>query len=143
MFYNRSFMIRFQLLIHAIHGVNLNGHTGIPGVWTQVLDAGLWTLGSGLWTLDSGRWTLDSGRYTLDAGLWTLDTFSENCFNVSKHWTLLHLNISEQNQNPVSDSAWLNCWKFFGCKSLRTSVEAIPSYMATFRNSVLTLSVTL
>ena len=98
-------MIRFQLLIHVIHGVNLNGHTGIPGVWTQVLDAGLWTLGSGLWTLDSGRWTLDSGRYTLDAGLWTLDTFSENCFNVSKHWTLLHLNISEQNQNPVSDSA--------------------------------------
>ena len=95
-------MIRFQLLIHVIHGVNLNGHTGIPGVWTQVLDAGLWTLGSGLWTLDSGRWTLNAGPWTLDT---TLDTFSENCFNVSKHWTLLHLNISEQNQNPVSDSA--------------------------------------
>ena len=93
-------MIRFQLLIHVIHGVNLNGHTGIPGGWTRVLDAGLWTLGSGLWTLDSGRWTLNAGPWALDTG-----HFSENCFNVSKHWTLLHLNISEQNQNPVSDSA--------------------------------------
>ena len=42
------------------------GHTGIPGLWTQELDAGLWTL-------DSGRWTLDAGLWTLDAGLWTLD----------------------------------------------------------------------
>ena len=25
--------------------LHLNGHTGIPGLWTQVLDAGLWTLG--------------------------------------------------------------------------------------------------
>ena len=48
-------------------------HTGIPGLWTQVLDAGLWTLDSGRWTLDVGLWTLDSGRWTLDAGLWTLD----------------------------------------------------------------------
>ena len=55
-------------------------HTGIPGLWTQELDAGprctldsgLWTLDSGRWTLDSGRWTLDSGRWTLDAGPWTL-----------------------------------------------------------------------
>ena len=37
-------------------------HTGIPGLWTQVLDAGLWTLDSGRWTLDAGPWTLDSGR---------------------------------------------------------------------------------
>ena len=25
--------------------LHLNGHTGIPGLWTQVLDTGLWTLG--------------------------------------------------------------------------------------------------
>ena len=55
-------------------------HTGIPGLWTQELDAGpRCTLDSGLWTLDSGRWTLDSGLWTLDAGLWTLD---------DGHWTL-------------------------------------------------------
>ena len=24
------------------------GHTGIPGLWTQKLDAGLWTLDSGV-----------------------------------------------------------------------------------------------
>ena len=50
-------------------------HTGIPGLWTQELDAGLWTLDFGLWTLDSGRWTLDAGRWTLktlEARLWTL-----------------------------------------------------------------------
>ena len=35
-------------------------HTGIPGLWTQVLDAGLGTLDSGLGTLDSGRWPLDA-----------------------------------------------------------------------------------
>ena len=38
-----------------------NGHTGIPGLWTQELDAGLWTLDSGRWTLDAGRWTLYAG----------------------------------------------------------------------------------
>ena len=30
-------------------------HTGIPGLWTQVLDTRLWTLGTGLWILDSRR----------------------------------------------------------------------------------------
>ena len=47
-------------------------HTGIPGLWTQELDAGLWTLDSGRWTLEAGLWTLDSARWTLHAGLWTL-----------------------------------------------------------------------
>ena len=42
------------------------GHIGIPGLWTQELNAGLWTL-------DSGRWTLDARLWSLDAGLWTLD----------------------------------------------------------------------
>ena len=47
----------------------LEGRTGIPGLWTQELDAGLCTLDSGRWTLDTEPWTLDSGRWTLDAGL--------------------------------------------------------------------------
>ena len=41
-------------------------HAGIPELWTQELNAGLWTLDSGCWTLDSGRWTLNPGRWTLD-----------------------------------------------------------------------------
>ena len=44
-------------------------HTGIPGLWKQVLDAGLWTLDSGRCTLGSGCWTLGARRWTLDAGL--------------------------------------------------------------------------
>ena len=114
------------------------------GPWT--LDAGLWTLDSGLWTLDSERWTLEAGPWTLDAGLWTLD--SEPWKLDYGHWTLdagrwmlssgrwtleswrwtlssghwiLSLTVLEQNQQPVSDSAWLNYWKFFQCESLRAS----------------------
>ena len=48
---------------HRLHRV----YTGIRGLWTQELDAGLLTLDSGLWTLDVGRWALDAGRWTLDA----------------------------------------------------------------------------
>ena len=51
--------------------------TGIPGLWTQVLDAGLWTLDAGLWTLDPGLWILD----TLHAGLWALDIIFD-CFRI-------------------------------------------------------------
>ena len=50
-------------------------HTGIPGLWTQELNAeqsGRWTLDSGLWALDAGLWTLDTGRWILDSGPWTL-----------------------------------------------------------------------
>ena len=36
------------------------GHTGIPGLWMQVLDAGLWTLGPGCYILDAGLWILDT-----------------------------------------------------------------------------------
>ena len=36
------------------------------------------------------------------------------------HWTL-SLTAVVQNQNPVSDFAWLNYWKLFGYESLRTS----------------------
>ena len=52
-------------------------HTGIHRLWTQELDAGLWTLDAGRWTLDSGRWTLDSGHWTLDSGRWTLHLGSQ------------------------------------------------------------------
>ena len=48
-------------------------------------------LNAEVWTLDTGRWTLGSRRCTLDAGLWTL-----------------LLTGSEQNQNPISDFAWLH-----------------------------------
>ena len=75
--------------------------------------------------LDTWLWILDSRRYTLDAGLWTLS-----------------LTVSEQNQNPVSDSAWLSYWKFFGCDPLMTSwhvcsVETIVHDVPIFRNSLL------
>ena len=36
-------------------------HSGIPGLWTQELDAVRWSLDAGLWTRDTGLWTLDSG----------------------------------------------------------------------------------
>ena len=39
-----------------------NGDTGIPGLWTQELDSGPWTLDAGIWTLDSGCWALDPGH---------------------------------------------------------------------------------
>ena len=57
-------------------GVIIYGYSGIPRLWTQELDAGLWTLDSGLsrWTLDAGRWILQFGR-----GLCALDT-SVDCF---------------------------------------------------------------
>ena len=64
----------------------LEGRTGIPGLWTQELDAGLCTLDSGRWTLDTEPWTLDSGRWTLDAGLWTLDPGRWTLG--AGHWTL-------------------------------------------------------
>ena len=79
-----------------------------------------WTLEVRLWTLDSGHWTLDAGLRTLDSGLWSLhfglralDTRHccralFHCFIVSKNCVLFRLTVSEQNQNPFSDSAWLN-----------------------------------
>ena len=66
-------------VLHSLQTVHflkysLRRHTGIPGLWTQVLDAGLWKLDSGPWTLDTRPWSLDAGLWTLDAGLWTLDS---------------------------------------------------------------------
>ena len=48
--------------------------TGIPGLWTQELDAGLWTLDTGLWTLESRHWMLDTGRSMLHFGRLALGT---------------------------------------------------------------------
>ena len=89
------------------------------GRWT--LDAGLWTVDAGIWTLDFGRWTLDAGLWMLDSGLWTLGCgrYTLDALDTG-HWTL-SLTVAEQNQNPVSDFAWLSYWKFFRCESLRTS----------------------
>ena len=75
---------RFSEFFYFMKGLkkyimNISRAYRIPGLWTQELVAGLWTLDSGLWTLGSGRWTLDSGHWTLDAGRWTLD---------SGRWTL-------------------------------------------------------
>ena len=126
---SNDFIVAYQQIIWR--------HTIISGLWTQELDTGLWTLDYGRWTLGAGLWKLDSGTWTLDALLWTLDT---------GNWTL-SLTVSEQNQNPVSDSAWLNYWKSFGCEPLRTfhgyacSVEIIGADVAFLRNSLLTLSV--
>ena len=50
------------------------------------------------------RYLIIRNSWTLDAGPWTLS-----------------LTVVEQNQNPVSDFAWLNYWKFFGYESLRSS----------------------
>ena len=36
------------------HEKTKNRHPGIPALWTQMLETGLWTLGSELWTLDAG-----------------------------------------------------------------------------------------
>ena len=77
--------------------------------WT--LDCGGWTMEAGLWNLDAGLWMLDAGPWTLDATLWTLGF---------GYWTR-SLTVSEQNPNPISDSAWLNHWKFFRGKSLGIS----------------------
>ena len=66
--------IDFLKLIKTFSWVS---HTGIPGLWMQVLNAGLWTL--------------DAGCYTLDAGLWTLDTVVD-CFRTESEpsfWSCL------------------------------------------------------
>ena len=108
----------FLLLATLIYLSNTSWQGAYRNSWTRDASVGRWTLDTGLWTLDSGPWTLDAGRWTLNAGLWTLDS---RCRTLgSWHWRL-SLTVLEQNQKPVSDSAWLNYWKFFGCESLRTS----------------------
>ena len=55
-----------EVTLHRSEIFSFSGHTGIPGLWTQELDAGPQTLDTGPWTLDSGRQTLNPGRWTLD-----------------------------------------------------------------------------
>ena len=38
----------------------LKRRTEIPGLWTQELDTGLWTLDSERWAVDVGLWTLNA-----------------------------------------------------------------------------------
>ena len=71
-------------------------------------------LDSRRWTLDAGLWTLDFGRWTLDARCWMLD---------SGYWTL--------DSGRFKDHGHA-CF-----------VKTIGSDMDIFRNSILTLSVTL
>ena len=68
-------------------------HTRIPGLWTQVLNAGLRTLDSGRWMLHFERWALVTGHCR-----WLFRTKSESNF-----WFCL-----------------INYWKFSECELLRT-----------------------
>ena len=129
-----------QIFSWNLSPVKLNWHTEIPGLWTQELDAGHWTLDSGHWTLDSGLWTLDaglwmldSGRWTLDAGLWTLDSgrFSDYTNNHirtprSRIWIWTYLFLSHLlNLNRVKWSwnaslAFLGSWNIAQKTSVKT-----------------------
>ena len=93
------------------YGILYSWYLACQNCWTLDASVGRWTLKAGLWTLDTGCWTLDARLWTLDVKRWTLG---------SEHWTLL-LTVSEQNKNLVSDSTWLNYWKFFRFESLKTS----------------------
>ena len=59
---------------------HLNWHTGIPGLWTQKLDAGPWTLHAGLWTLDVGLLTLNARMWTLKLSSLKLSEALETTF---------------------------------------------------------------
>ena len=65
--------------------------------WTLDARVGRWMLDAGSRTLDAGPLMVDSQCWTLDATIWTLD---------SGHWAL-SLTVLEENEKPVSDSAWL------------------------------------
>ena len=108
----------FQNKKRTCFGKTCSFNNVLPGI-PEFMDSWCkcWTLDYGCWIMDSEPWT---GLWTLDSGCWTLDVGF--CMLGSGYWTL-HFGrwaLHTQNQNPVSDSAWLNHWKFFGCKSLRT-----------------------
>ena len=78
------------------------------------------------------RWALDAGLWTLGAGLWTLYIVSD--------WF--------RTESELSFWFWLHYTKFFEWKSLRShdhaySVEGKGSNVVIFRNSILTLRLTL
>ena len=58
----------------------MDEHTGIPGLWTQKLDAGLWALDARLWTLDATPWMLGSEHGTLETVFGCCRTESEPSF---------------------------------------------------------------
>ena len=110
------------------------------GRWT--LDAGLWMLDPGRWTLDTGPWALDSGLWTLDSGRWTLD---------SGRWALYPVSVTDCCRTESEPSFWSCLTKLLKILSMRISedhrlacsVETVGCDLAIFRNSILTLSVTL
>ena len=63
----------FKNILRSVQPIFFDRHTGVLGLWTQVLDAGLSTKDSGQRTLDAGAWMLGSGCCTLEARPWTLD----------------------------------------------------------------------
>ena len=130
--------------MNNVFTVQKQGILGIPGRWTQELEAGLWTLGSGCWTMDAGLWTLAPTLGILGSG----------------HQTLL-LTGSEQNQNPVSDSIesidsnvaisrnflltsnttlYRNNERNFRCEKLNYILDCYQLLAATSRNPFLKLS---
>ena len=85
-------------------------HTVIPGLWTQELDAGLWTLNSELWTLDSERWKLYCGPWALDARLWMLKFKILYCPKFWKQSTYIDKFILEFS---IEANLWpFQVWKF-------------------------------
>ena len=106
------------------------------GRWT--LDAGLWTLDSGRWTLDAGLWTLDSESWTLNSGSWTMDTelWTLDAGLSALYPGLLTLDVGLWALDTIFD-----CFRTESAASC--SIETIGPGLAIFRNSVLTLSVTL
>ena len=92
-------------------------HTGIPGLWTQELNLGLWTLDFGRRTLNSGLWTLDARLWNLDAGLWTLD---------SGRWTL---DAGRWKLKTLEARLWtlgIGCW-ILDVKTLRSTVNPLQA----------------
>ena len=80
----------------------------------------------GLWTLNSRRWILDSGLWTLDTVVdcWRTESEPSLWFCLIKWLKILWVRISKDHGHACS-------------------VETIGSEVAIFRNSILTLSITL
>ena len=79
-------------------------HTGIPELWTQKLDAGLWTLDDEVWTLDAGWWDF----HPLDCGSWNFKIW--NCPKLRKRLSYISNFILEF---CIDKNLWsFQIWKF-------------------------------
>ena len=124
---------------------SVSRYTRIPGFWTQVLGARLWTLEYGLRALDSGHqtleagpWTLNDGRWTLDIWLWLLNPGCRNldagCYTLDTELLTLD-SVVDCFRTESEPSFW-----FCLIESLKSLWVWIS--MAIFKNSISTLSVT-